>query len=121
METAVALILLSLFGQQADNVMDVAAFAAYGIHIAGIEQVGGGKDFLKAPFPLAAWAGLPVPGQSPSGIEGHAEAMDFPAEHEGLKAHLGGDRVDCIRPGQQGERRISFRNDPHAAAGGMVG
>ena len=121
METAVALILLSLFGQQADNVMDVAAFAAYGIHIAGIEQVGGGKDFLKAPFPLAAWAGLPVPGQSPSGIEGHAEAMDFPAEHEGLKAHLGGDRVDCIRPGQQGERRIIFRNDPHAAPGGMVG
>ena len=30
--------------------MNVAAFAAYGIHIAGIEQIGGGKDFLKAPL-----------------------------------------------------------------------
>ena len=39
METAVAFILLSLFGQQADDVMDVAAFAAYGIYIAGIQQI----------------------------------------------------------------------------------
>ena len=46
--------------------------------------------------------------------------MDFPAEHERLKTHLGGDRVDYIRPGQQGERRIIFRNDPHAELGGMV-
>ena len=120
METAVAFILLSLFGQQADDVMDVAAFAAYGVHIAGIQQVGGGKDFLKAPFPLAAWAGLPVPGQSPPGIEGHAEAMDFFAKHKRFKAHLGRNCVDNIRPGQQGERRIIFCNDPHAELGGMV-
>ena len=120
MEAAVALILLSLFGQQADSVMDVTAPAPYRIYIAGIQQVGGGKDFLKAPFPLAAWAGLPVSGQPPSGIEWHAEAMDFLAEHEGLKAHLGRDRVHHIHTGQQGERRIIFRNDLYAVPGGIV-
>ena len=37
MEATVTLVLPALFGQQADSIMNVAAFASYGIHIAGIE------------------------------------------------------------------------------------
>ena len=46
--------------------------------------------------------------------------MDFFAKHKRFKAHLGRNCVDNIRPGQQGERRIIFCNDPHAELGGMV-
>lgn len=47
--------------------------------------------------------------------------MHLLAEHEGFKAHLRGDGIHHIRPGQQGERRAVRGNDPDAATCGVVG
>jgi len=101
---------------------DLAAPARFGIDIAGISDESGMDELFETCPAAPRGRRQLVLGQPPAGIEGHAEAADFPAPDQRLEAHLRGDGIDGLRLLDQANGVAVFpdKNDARIFKNGFV-
>src|SRR5947209_7776780 len=67
-----------------------------GVEVARVADIDGGYQLGQRALPPSPSNGLPVIGQPPSGIEGHAEAAHLASGDQRLEAKLARHRVDMV-------------------------